>query len=114
MPYLHVQTNSKVQAHEKTAFLEAVTDTIATELNKQRAYVMAAVETELSLNFDSSEVPAAFMELKVLGLDPAKNANLAAAFAKLAWMHLHVPEDRCFSRFVDTPRGHWGLGDTVF
>lgn len=114
MPYLHVQTNAKVSPHEKTAFLDAATEAVATELNKQRAYVMAAIETELSLNFDSSEIPAAFMELKVLGLDPSKNAAIAATLAKLGRLHLSIPEDRCFSRFVDTPRGHWGLGDTVF
>lgn len=114
MPYLHVQTNAKPSEIEKTAFLNSATDAVASELGKNRAYVMAAIETGLSLNFNASELPAAFMELKVLGLDGSKNKALAVILSDLARIHLHVPEDRCFSRFVDTPRGFWGLGNDVF
>jgi len=114
MPYLHVQTNAKPSEFEKTAFLDAATKAVATHLSKNPSYVMAAIETELSLNFDSSELPAAFMELKVLGLDASKNQILATVLSDAARLHLHVSEDRCFSRFVDTPAGHWGLGNNVF
>jgi hypothetical protein len=114
MPYLHVQTNAKPTEPEKSAFLNAATEAIATELHKNRFYVMACIETGLSLNFSGSEIPAAFLELKVLGLDGSKNKALASILSSLAHLHLHVDEDRCFSRFIDTPRGYWGLGPDVF
>lgn len=114
MPYLHVQTNANPSEPERSAFLAAATDVVAKELGKNKAYVMACIETGLSLNFDSSEIPAAFMELKVLGLDASKNKSLATLLSDLARLHLHVDEDRCFSRFVDTPQGFWGLGNEVF
>lgn len=114
MPYLHVQTNAKPSEPAKSAFLNAATEAVAKELGKNRAYVMACIETGLSLNFNASEVPAAFLELKVLGLDTSKNKALATLLSDLARLHLHVSEDRCFSRFVDTPRGSWGLGNEVF
>ena len=114
MPYLHVQTNANPTEPERSAFLEAATDVVAEELGKNKSYVMACIETGLSLNFAGSEIPAAFMELKVLGLDGAKNQALATLLSNLARVHLHVDEDRCFSRFVDTPRGFWGLGNNVF
>lgn len=114
MPYLHVQTNANPSVPERSAFLDAATEAVAKELGKNKAYVMACIETGLSLNFNSSEIPAAFMELKVLGLDSSKNKILATVLSDLARVHLHVDEDRCFSRFVDTPRGHWGLGNDVF
>ena len=114
MPYLHVQTNAKPNEFEKSAFLDAAATAVATHLGKNPAYVMAAIETELSLNFNSSELPAAFLELKVLGLDSSKNESLATVLSDIARIYLHVSEDRCFSRFVDTPAGHWGLGNQVF
>lgn len=114
MPYLHVQTNANPSKVEQSTFLDAATDAISKILQKNRQYVMAAIETELTLNFASSELPAAFFELKVLGLDPSKNPQLAAQLASLAEVHLHIEPDRIFTRFVDTPRGSWGLGDTVF
>lgn len=114
MPYLHVQTNVNPTEAERSAFLEAATEVVAKELGKNRAYVMACIETGLSLNFNSSELPAAFMELKVLGLNASKNKSLATLLSDLARVHLHISEDRCFSRFADTPRGHWGLGNDVF
>ncbi|GHC65923.1 phenylpyruvate tautomerase MIF-related protein [Roseibacillus persicicus] len=114
MPYLHVQTNATPTQPERSAFLEAATEVVAQVLGKNPAYVMACIETGLSLNFASSELPAAFLELKVLGLDPSKNKELATLLSDMARVHLHVSEDRCFSRFVDTPRGHWGLGNDVF
>ena len=114
MPYLHVQTNANPSEPERSAFLEEATEIVAKELGKNRAYVMACIETGLSLNFNGSEVPAAFLELKVLGLDPSKNKILATRLSDLARIHLHVAEDRCFSRFADTDKGHWGLGNDVF
>ena len=114
MPYLHVQTNASPSEIERSAFLNAATEAIAQELEKNQAYVMACIETDLSLNFNGSELPAAFLELKVLGLNPSKNKPLTNILSHLARVHLHVSEDRCFSRFVDTPRGHWGLGNEVF
>ena len=114
MPYLHVQTNAKPSEPERSAFLREATEVISTELNKKKSYVMACIETELSLSFDDSEVPAAFLELKVLGLDTSKNKILATRLSDLARLHLNIDEDRCFSRFVDTPRGSWGLGNDVF
>ena len=114
MPYLHVQTNAAPTEPERSAFLEAASEVIAEELGKNKAYIMTCIETGLSLNFSGSEIPAAFMELKVLGLDASKNQALATRLSDMARVHLHVDADRCFSRFVDTPRGHWGLGDDVF
>ena len=114
MPYLHVQTNAKPSEPERSAFLSAATEIISQELGKNKAYVMACIETGLSLSFDDSEVPAAFMELKVLGLDASKNSILATRLSDMARVHLNVDEDRCFSRFMDTPSGHWGLGNNVF
>lgn len=114
MPYLHVQTNANPSEPERSAFLNAATEIISEELKKNKSYVMACIETGLSLNFAGSEVPAAFLELKVLGLDASKNEVLATRLSDMARLHLHVDEDRCFSRFVDTPRGYWGLGNDVF
>ncbi|MDP0489681.1 MAG: phenylpyruvate tautomerase MIF-related protein [Verrucomicrobiota bacterium JB023] len=114
MPYLHVQTNASPTRHEQSAFLSAASEAISRILSKNPNYVMTSIECDRPLNFASSELPAAFLELTVLGLDVSKNKELATTLSDLARVHLHVDEDRCFSRFVDTPRGCWGLGNDVF
>ena len=75
---------------------------------------MASAEFGRDMYFGGSDLPTAFVELKVLGLDTSKNNTLTVGLSDLARIHLHVPEDRCFCCFSDTPNGSWGLGNDIF
>jgi len=111
MPYLNIQTNVSLPPEKESALLAAASSAISSGLGKPEAYVMVSVNPH-RVRFAGSEEPAAFLELKSIGL-PAKLTAVAASLTKLVSEHLAVPAGRVFIVFGNIPPTHWAhQGDT--
>ena len=114
MPYLNVQTNQAVPRAVESKFLQAAGERLSVELGKSEKYFMGAIGDETAMRFDSSEGPAAFVELAAIGLPEEKTEPLSRLLCELVETHLSVPADRVYVRFQNTERTMWGWNGKTF
>ena len=114
MPYLKIQTNLPHLKQTGRGLLKEASALIARELEKPEAYVMVALEDNSPMTFAGSDDPAAFLELRAIGLPMKKNRQLCKVLGELVSQHLGVPSERIFVNFADIPPSDWGWkGDTL-
>ena len=114
MPYLSIQTNNSLHAEERTSLLTKASRTVAESLAKPEHYVMIAVEDGRLMLFAGSDAPAAYLELKSIGLPESQATVLSRALCDLLHTEIGVPQDRVYIEFVDAPRKMWGWNGTTF
>lgn len=113
MPYLRIQTNLPLNEKAERTMLKQASLLVATELGKPEEYVMVALQPDTPMAFAGSDDPAAFIELKGIGLPAAKSKRLSQVLSSLVNEHLGIPIDRVFLNFADVPSNLWGWnGDT--
>jgi len=64
--------------------------------------------------FAGSDAPAAFLELKSIGLPTGRTRKLSEALSKLLHDHLGIPSDRVYVTFHDLAAENWGWKGDVF
>lgn len=111
MPYLKMQTNQKLEDRELIKKLSAK---VAEELGKSESYVMVAFEPELEMSFGGTNKPAAFIELKSIGLKESKTEKLSKMLCDFAKKELNVPKNRVYIEFSDAPGKMWGWNGGTF
>ncbi len=113
MPYLRIQTNLPLNKKAERTILKEASSLVATELGKPEEYVMVALQPDTPMGFAGSDDPAAFIELKGIGLPAAKTNRLSQVLSGLINEHLGIPSQRIFLNFADIPPNLWGWnGDT--
>lgn len=113
MPYLRIQTNLPLNKKTDRSLLQEASALVAKELGKPEEYVMVALQPDISMAFAGTDDPAAFIELKGIGLPAAKSQRLSQVLSGLVNQHLGIPIDRIFLNFADVPPNLWGWnGDT--
>lgn len=114
MPYLKIQTNHPVDDAARGALLARASALVAERLGKPERYVMVALEPPVPMLFAGDDAPAAFMELKSIGLPETRTAELSAALCEMAEQTLGVERDRVYIEFSDAPRAMWGWNSGTF
>jgi len=119
MPYLKIQTNEVISAELEQKLLREASFLVASELGKAEKYVMVNIEPTRSMFFAGTDAPAAYLELKSIGLMESKQPEektktLSAALCKLINDCISIPTDRIYIEFADAPRSMWGWNSTTF
>ena len=86
MPHLRIQTNgSTTLTAGKTseAVLKKASRLVAQELGKPEQYVMVSLEPPSAMLFAGSAEPAAFLELRAIGLPIKKTGDLSRVLCEL-------------------------------
>ena len=112
MPVLKVQTN--VEITEKEAFMQEATTLLSEVLGKPTGYIMVIPEGESDLMFGGSTEPAAFLELKSIGLPENDTARISAALCGFVEEKLGVPPDRIYIEFANAERHLFGWNGGTF
>ena len=114
MPYLKIQTNLPHLKQTGRGLLKEASALVARELEKPEAYVMVVLEDNTPMAFAGSDDPAAFLELRAIGLPIKKHGQLSKVLGELINRHLGVSPERIFLNFADIPPSSWGWkGDTL-
>lgn len=114
MPLLKIQTNVNVPDGKRDALLKKTSRTVAQQLGKPEQYMMVSLEAERSMVFAGTSEPAAFMDLRAIGLPAAKTGQLAALLCDLAKAELGVAKERVYINFTDVPANLWGWNGETF
>jgi len=114
MPMLKIQTNVSVPQGKRDSLLKNFSRTIAQQLGKPEQYMMVSLEAERPMVFAGTSEPAAFLELRAIGLPAGKTGLLATLLCDLAKAELNVPKERTYINFTDVPPNLWGWNGETF
>lgn len=112
MPTLIIKTNAPVENSD--ALLQAASRTVAEMLGKPERYVMILIEPVPALCFAGETTPAAYLELKSLGLPESRTAELSHTLCTLVGEQLGVPADRVYVEFASPARHLFGYNGATF
>lgn len=76
MPYFRIQTNIEMDAPKKTLLLKKASALGTAILEKPETYMMVQIEVQVPLIFGKTSEPAAYVELKSIGLQKEKNRRI--------------------------------------
>ena len=114
MPYLKIQTNESLAAEQTAALLTRASSLVADLLGKPERYVMVAVDAGAPMLFAGGDAPAAYLELKSIGLPESMTPKLSAGLCTLMQEALGVDRERVYIEFHDAARAMWGWNGGTF
>lgn len=114
MPYLLINTNQKLSEAQEKAVLGRCSEALANMLGKPERYVMASIESGISMLFGGDDGPCAYMEMKSLGLAEEKTADISQTLCGLISEALAVPPERIYIEFSNPQRHMWGWNNSTF
>ena len=114
MPTLRILTNARVPAEDRVAFLARASHTVAELLGKPESYVMVILEDGRDLIFAGSAAPAAYLEVKSLGLPELKTGSYSRVLCDLLADALEIPAERVYIEFAAPPRHLFGWNGGTF
>lgn len=114
MPYLLINTNQALDKAQEVQLLRQCSHAVATMLGKPERYVMASIESGITMLFGSDDSPCAYVELKSLGLPEEKSAKFSQELCSLLSKALTIPAERIYIEFSSPPRHLWGWNGSTF
>ena len=114
MPLLRIQTNAAIEAQRRQTLLKNASQRISTALNKPEQYMMVSLDSGLPLIFAGTSEPAAFVELRGIGLPAAKTGELSRLLCQWMETELGVAQQRVYINFNDVPANLWGWNGETF
>lgn len=114
MPYLKIQTNVEREPGDSQPATLRASKLVAELLGKPEQYVMVALEAGVPMAFAGSEAPAAYLELKSIGLPQARTAEFSRALCAFISDEFGIRQERIYIEFADAPRTLWGWNGGTF
>jgi phenylpyruvate tautomerase PptA (4-oxalocrotonate tautomerase family) len=112
MPLLKITTN--VPASNSAPLLKELSAQTAAMLGKPEGYVVVILEPEQAMLFGGEDAPAAYLELKSIGLPESRTGEFSARLCELIGQGLKIPAERIYIEFADAPRHMWGWNSKTF
>lgn len=114
MPYLSIQTNKPLLDEQQTALLGDASKIVASHLDKPESYVMTSLLPAVRMTFAGEDDPAAFVELRSIGIPDSKRNPLTAALTDLVAHSCGIKAGRIFVVLADIQARFWALnGATI-
>lgn len=114
MPTLRILTNAQVLPEDRPGLLVHASRTVAEMLGKPESYVMVILEDGRDMLFAGTPAPAAYLELKSLGLSETKTAAYSRALCALLAAALGIPAERVYIEFTAPPAHLFGWNGGTF
>ena len=114
MPYLCIQTNQPFDVAKTQPLIQQASKTVAELLGKPERYVMVALPQPVPMVFSGTDEPAAYLELKSIGLPQEATATLSNALCALVSERLGIAKDRIYIEFANAERKMWGWNSATF
>lgn len=114
MPYLKIETNKSEDDSVIPGLLKKTSVFISNLLGKPEEYIMVSIENETGMMFGGSIKPAAYIELKSIGLPREKCPMYAEKICEFMESELAIPPDRIYIDFCDLERKMFGWNKSTF
>lgn len=114
MPLLQIKTNTDIEPGHRGPLLQEASKLIAEALGKPERYVMLTLETQQPMLFAGTDEPAAYLELKSIGLPTDTTKALSGTLCDFINKRLNIPKDRIYIEFADAKRNMFGWNGGTF
>lgn len=114
MPTLRLLTNVEITPESRPALMARASRTVAEILGKPESYVMVILEDGRELMFAGTADPAAYLELKSLGLPESRTPEFSRALCALLADTLGIAPERVYIEFAAPPRHLFGWNSATF
>lgn len=114
MPHLIIHTNTDISKDKHATLLADASKLTSEALGKSEQYVMASLYPNESIVFGGSAEPAAYLELKSIGLPESKTQELSSTLCAYCEEHLAIDPGRVYIEFSDAARAMWGWNNQTF
>lgn len=114
MPYLKIQINRSLPQDQAQRVVTLASQRIAKELNKPESYVMVALNDNQNMLFAGSDEPAAYLELKSIGLPSVAIRPLSKVLSSLLQEQAGIDPARVYIEFTDIKGSAWGWNGGTF
>ncbi|MDQ6956281.1 MAG: phenylpyruvate tautomerase MIF-related protein [Mariprofundaceae bacterium] len=112
MPVLHIHTNISIE--NQSDFLAQASSTVSAALGKPESYVMILFSECKPMLFAGTQEPAAFVELKSLGLNEAQTKGLSDKLCSFLETTLNIEPSRMYIEFSNPERAMFGWNKSTF
>lgn len=114
MPFINVKTSVILDNAKKDVLKSRLSKAISLIPGKSEAYLMCAVEDNISMMFrGSSAEPTAFVEVKILGSSTKQAyADLTAEICNILNKEIGVDSKNCYVKFEECQ--YWGMDGFMF
>jgi phenylpyruvate tautomerase len=114
MPYLKIETNKKIDNAATGDILSKTSKFISQLLAKPEKWVMISIQSEIPMMYNGNKEPAAYLELKSIGLPKEKCQDLSAQLCKFIESEIGVVPERIYIEFSDLERSMFGWNSGTF
>ena len=114
MPYLMVQTNQEFDPQTSQSFVKKASSLVSDQLGKSEGYVMVSLQPPAPMAFAGLADPAAYLELKSIGLPERTTASLSNALCGLVNTELGIDKERIYIEFANSESHMWGWNCKTF
>ena len=114
MPYLKIQINRALDPEKSKTLLASASQKIANELGKPERYVMVELTVNPSMLFGGTDEPAAYVELKSIGLPAGQIKPLSQTLSSLLETSAGIAPSRIYIEFTDVKGSCWGWNGSTF
>jgi phenylpyruvate tautomerase PptA (4-oxalocrotonate tautomerase family) len=114
MPYVKIETNRTLDKDKKRDFIGRASAGIAHALSKPEQWIMISLYDGAAMMFNGTEAPAAYVELKSIGLQEDSCARLSGALCDLLGRELDIPPERVYIEFHDINGKMFGWNKKTF
>ena len=112
MPLLEITSNTTIDDPQDLA--RQASKLTADILGKPESYVMVKVSADHTLIFGGSNEPAAYIQLKSLGLSENRTAEYSEKLCAFISKTLNINSNRTYIEFSSPERHMWGWDKTTF
>ncbi len=114
MPYLKIQLNKPLEEAKMKTLLAEASRKLADELGKPERYVMVEVTANPAMLFGGTDEPAAYVELKSIGLPSGHIKSLSQSLSALLQDSVGIASSRVYIEFTDVKGSFWGWSGSTF
>lgn len=114
MPYIKIETNSKLDSGKAQNFIKKASSYIGRILNKPEQWIMITMHDGVSMLFGGTDGPAAYIELKSIGLQEKSCTGLSEEICDFINRELGIPPERIYIEFEDINGKMFGWNRKTF
>jgi phenylpyruvate tautomerase PptA (4-oxalocrotonate tautomerase family) len=114
MPFFKIETNRQADDTTTVDLLKNASVFVSQMLGKPEQFVMVSIETDKRMMFGGDGEPAAFVQLKSIGLPVDRCAEFSGKICQFLNDELGIQPDRVFIDFKDVARNLFGWNGKTF
>jgi phenylpyruvate tautomerase len=114
MPYAKIETNLKLDRLKEQELLKSASGFFAALLKKSEEHVMVSVYHDTAVFFGKSINPAAYVELKSMGIKEEMCTDLSKEICRFLNEHLGILPNRIYIEFSTINGKMFGCNNKTF